>query len=215
VDTKQFIASLVSSLAWPAAVVAVAFLFRKQLATLLTSGPLKRLKAGPFELELDRIAAVVEERVEAGEPGLPEPTGATGPTGPAEPTRAKGQQDQRSRESRARRSQRDASTRRRWTGLTGGGRGCGMLRVERRKGLLCVTSRSARVFGRLALSWKGSKRSRWRCTSLFHRPSIRRGVPARRGCARAPRRQARDHFGGHGRGGRRCRCAAQPRRARA
>lgn len=89
-DTKQFIASLVSSLAWPAAVVAVAFLFRKQLATLLTSGPLKRLKAGPFELELDRIAAVVEERVEAGEPGLPEPTGATGPTGPAEPTRAKG-----------------------------------------------------------------------------------------------------------------------------
>ncbi|HEX5308254.1 MAG TPA: hypothetical protein VFW38_04165 [Solirubrobacteraceae bacterium] len=71
-DTKQFIASLISSLAWPGAVIAVVLLFRKQLAGLLTGGPLKRLKAGPVELEFDRIAATVEARLEVAEPGAAE-----------------------------------------------------------------------------------------------------------------------------------------------
>jgi hypothetical protein len=65
VDTEQFIASLVSSLAWPVAVVVMVLLFREQLAKLL-SGPLKRLKAGPsgLELEFDRIISEVQAQVE-------------------------------------------------------------------------------------------------------------------------------------------------------
>lgn len=65
VDTKQFIASLVSSLAWPVAVVLVVLLFREQLAKLL-SGPLKRLRAGPsgLELEFDRIISEAQAEVE-------------------------------------------------------------------------------------------------------------------------------------------------------
>jgi hypothetical protein len=69
-DTKQFIASLASSLAWPAAVFAIALLFRKQLADLLT-GPLRRLKAGPggVELEFERILPKVQAQVAATKPG--------------------------------------------------------------------------------------------------------------------------------------------------
>jgi hypothetical protein len=67
VDTKQFIASVVGSLAWPGAVVVIALLFRRQLAALLAS-PVKRLKAGPVELEFDRVLptvqAVLEEELE-------------------------------------------------------------------------------------------------------------------------------------------------------
>jgi hypothetical protein len=73
-DTKQFIASLVSSLAWPAAVFAIALLFRKQLADLL-AGPLRRLKAGPggVELEFERILPKVQAQVAAAEPGEKRP----------------------------------------------------------------------------------------------------------------------------------------------
>jgi hypothetical protein len=68
-DTKQFIASLVSSLAWPTAVFGIALLFRKQLTDLLT-GPLRRLKAGPggVELEFERILPKVQAQVEAPKP---------------------------------------------------------------------------------------------------------------------------------------------------
>jgi hypothetical protein len=62
VDTKQFIASLVSSLAWPAAVVVVVLLFREQIVRLLAE-PMKRLKAGPVDIEFDRIAATVEAQL--------------------------------------------------------------------------------------------------------------------------------------------------------
>jgi hypothetical protein len=64
VDTKQLIASLVSSLAWPVAVVAIAVVFRRQVVQLLTAGPLKRLKAGPVEFEWDRLIAEAEAKVE-------------------------------------------------------------------------------------------------------------------------------------------------------
>jgi hypothetical protein len=65
VDTQQFIASLVSSLAWPGAIIVLALLFRRQLRQLL-SGPLKRLKAGPsgLELEFDRLISEAQAQVE-------------------------------------------------------------------------------------------------------------------------------------------------------
>jgi hypothetical protein len=78
VDTKQFIASLVSSLAWPTAAVLITLVFREQLAKLL-SAPLKRLKAGPsgieleFDLELERAVTKAEAEIEpAALPSLPE-----------------------------------------------------------------------------------------------------------------------------------------------
>jgi hypothetical protein len=76
VDTKQFIASLVGSLAWPAAAVAIALLFRKQIVDLLNV-PLKRLRVGPVELEFRELAAravaqIVPATIEAAEaPTLP------------------------------------------------------------------------------------------------------------------------------------------------
>jgi hypothetical protein len=57
VDTRQFIASLVNSLAWPAAVVVLLFVFRQRITELFEQLP-KRLKAGPLEVEWDRAVAV-------------------------------------------------------------------------------------------------------------------------------------------------------------
>jgi len=72
-DTKQFIASLVNSLAWPAAVVVIAALFRRHLARLLMSRPLKRMKLGPggaeFEFALEQTATRIEAEIDA--PALP------------------------------------------------------------------------------------------------------------------------------------------------
>lgn len=47
---REFAASLVSSLAWPASAALIVFLLRKQLRSLLES-PVKRWKAGPVEVE--------------------------------------------------------------------------------------------------------------------------------------------------------------------
>jgi len=68
-STEQFIASLVSSLAWPAVVVAIAVMFRDQLRRLL-SGQLRRLEAGPSGIkaefaEFDRIASHVQAELPA------------------------------------------------------------------------------------------------------------------------------------------------------
>jgi hypothetical protein len=57
--TEQFIASLVSSLAWPGAAFAIALLFRRQLADVISTS-LSRFKAGPFELEFERVRSTVE-----------------------------------------------------------------------------------------------------------------------------------------------------------
>lgn len=56
-DTRQFIASLVNSLAWPAVLVVLLFLFRQRITELFEQLP-KRLKAGPLEVEWDRAVAV-------------------------------------------------------------------------------------------------------------------------------------------------------------
>jgi|SRR5215213_2335920 len=47
---REFVASLVSSLAWPLSVAVIAWLLRRQLVALL-DGPIKRWKAGPVEIE--------------------------------------------------------------------------------------------------------------------------------------------------------------------
>jgi uncharacterized phage-associated protein len=47
---REFVASLVSSLAWPLSLATIAWLLRRQLAALL-DGPVKRWKAGPVEIE--------------------------------------------------------------------------------------------------------------------------------------------------------------------
>ena len=63
-DWREFIASLVDSLAWPAAAVALVALVRSRLEDLLSlrSGPLRRLKVGPggAELEWQEVAAEVK-----------------------------------------------------------------------------------------------------------------------------------------------------------
>lgn len=59
----QFIASLVSSLAWPLAVLVIAVIFRAQIRQLM-SRPLRRFRAGPVEMEFDRLLSEVEVAVE-------------------------------------------------------------------------------------------------------------------------------------------------------
>jgi len=49
---REFIAWLAGSIAWPATVAFAVWLFRRQLRTLL-EGPVRRWKAGPFELEYE------------------------------------------------------------------------------------------------------------------------------------------------------------------
>lgn len=80
-DTRQFIASLVSSLAWPGAVLGIALMFRQQLRQLLT-GPLRRLKAGPVEFEFERIISTVQAQIEPSPAsGPPKPSGMAVTTG--------------------------------------------------------------------------------------------------------------------------------------
>lgn len=56
-DTTQFIASLVSSLAWPAAVMVLVILLRHRISELFEQLP-RRVRAGPLEIEWDRAVAV-------------------------------------------------------------------------------------------------------------------------------------------------------------
>ena len=75
----EFIAAMTKALAWPVAVVAVAVLFREQLRRLLSTGPARRMKAGPIEIEWDRTVA--EAQVELDQPGVPPalPASTAGP----------------------------------------------------------------------------------------------------------------------------------------
>jgi hypothetical protein len=56
-DWREFIAALVDALAWPASAAIIVVLLRRQIGALL-EGRLKRLKAGPVELEYWETAAV-------------------------------------------------------------------------------------------------------------------------------------------------------------
>lgn len=72
----EFIAAMTKALAWPAAAVTVAVVFRSQLRGLL-SQPVRRFKVGPVEAEWDRTVA--EAQVELDQPGIP---AALPPAGP-------------------------------------------------------------------------------------------------------------------------------------
>jgi hypothetical protein len=79
-DWQEFVASLVASLAWPAAVVGVALVFRRQIRDLLSTG-LHRVKAGPFEAEWQRAEQQVPRSLRLAardrEPDSVESAGAT------------------------------------------------------------------------------------------------------------------------------------------
>lgn len=75
-ETEQFIASLVGSLAWPAAVVCIAVVFRNQLKTLLTD-QLRHIEAGPIKADFDRAASKVEATL--GKAGIAVPVHAEAP----------------------------------------------------------------------------------------------------------------------------------------
>jgi hypothetical protein len=63
----EFIASLVSSLAWPATVVVAVVLLRRPLTKGLRTGVLRRLKAGPGGVELEWDRALEEAKTELAE----------------------------------------------------------------------------------------------------------------------------------------------------
>lgn len=78
---REFIASLVDSLAWPAALVLCVLLFRDQVASLL-AGPLKRLSIGSvFEAEWERGIEQAREAL----PELAESESGRGSGGPSLP----------------------------------------------------------------------------------------------------------------------------------
>lgn len=58
----SFVSSLVQSLAWPAGTVGVVLLLRQPIGELLSHG-IRRLKAGPVEVEFDREATEVRQEV--------------------------------------------------------------------------------------------------------------------------------------------------------
>jgi hypothetical protein len=60
VNWQAFVASLVHSLAWPAGVLVVVIVLRKPIGVALGRG-VRRLKAGPVELEFDQLQAEVRE----------------------------------------------------------------------------------------------------------------------------------------------------------
>jgi hypothetical protein len=77
--TEQFISSLVRALAWPAAVVGLALVFRGQIAQLLEA--LRELRAGPVLARFDRVLAKVEREVPTEMATLPAETSLTAELG--------------------------------------------------------------------------------------------------------------------------------------
>ncbi len=76
-DVLAFIASLVSSLAWPVVAVALALVFRKQIKSLADRLP-KRVKAGPLEIEYAEAATKTAVAVASSpEASLAPPTDAS------------------------------------------------------------------------------------------------------------------------------------------
>jgi hypothetical protein len=63
VGWQAFVASLVQSLAWPAAVVVIVVFLRKPIRAALSHALLRRVKAGPVELEFDQLQAEVREEL--------------------------------------------------------------------------------------------------------------------------------------------------------
>lgn len=73
----EFIASLVSSLAWPAVIIVLVILLKEPISKLLTSRPMKRIKAGPGGLEIeyvDQALADARQELDAAKAEKPELT---------------------------------------------------------------------------------------------------------------------------------------------
>jgi len=62
VNWLAFVASLVQSLAWPAVVLVVMIVLRKPIGVALGRG-VRRVKAGPVEVEFDQLQAEVREEL--------------------------------------------------------------------------------------------------------------------------------------------------------
>jgi hypothetical protein len=81
VGWQAFVASRVQSLAWPAGVVAAVVVLRKPIGIVLGQG-VRRVKAGPVEVEFDRIEAEVREELarspELADTQAPAPVGSLG-----------------------------------------------------------------------------------------------------------------------------------------
>jgi hypothetical protein len=71
-DILTFIVELIKALAWPASIIVVALLFRKQLVSLLAA--IKKGKFGPAEFEFEREISYIEAHAEL--PVTPAPVGA-------------------------------------------------------------------------------------------------------------------------------------------
>lgn len=76
---QAFVASLMRSLAWPAGVLAVVIVLRRPIGVVLGQG-VRRLKAGPVEVEFDQIEAEVREEL-ARSPELADDTPVPAPVG--------------------------------------------------------------------------------------------------------------------------------------
>lgn len=72
----QFIAALVSALAWPLTVIVIILLLRSHIPSLLTS--LRKVKLSGFELELERTRAEVEAALDDAGTSAPPPTADEG-----------------------------------------------------------------------------------------------------------------------------------------
>lgn len=58
----SFVASLVHSLAWPAGIVTAITIFRRPIGVALNRGVVRRVRAGPVEIEFDQeLAEVCQE----------------------------------------------------------------------------------------------------------------------------------------------------------
>ena len=75
----EFGSRLTDSLAWPVFALLIVLVLRRPLAELLARRPLSRMKAGPFEVEWERVIAETETEVQA-LPGEPPRTTASTPS---------------------------------------------------------------------------------------------------------------------------------------
>jgi hypothetical protein len=70
----EFVAELVSALAWPITVVAALVFLRRPLERWMAERP-SRIKAGPVELQLDSLISKVQADLD--QPGVPDPAALT------------------------------------------------------------------------------------------------------------------------------------------
>lgn len=67
----DFVTRMTSSLAWPVIALVLVFVLRQPLTQLLMQRPPRRVKAGPFEMEWERITAETDNEVQAVTGGPP------------------------------------------------------------------------------------------------------------------------------------------------